>query len=153
MSLYLEFDLLIRRFAAAHIRYAVAGGLAVGLHGFVRATEDMDFVVDSNDMEKVAGILRRAGYRRNPETVTFRKARFTLHRFYKRTEGAEELLVVDILIPVSGPARLLLDRAVKLRFADTAVHVVANKDLIWMKQMRGSATDRADIERLTKCND
>ena len=153
MSLYLEFDLLIRRFAAAHIRYAVAGGLAVGLHGFVRATEDMDFIVDSDDLEKVAGILRRAGYRRNPETVTFRKARFTLHRFYKRAQRAEDLLVVDVLIPISGPGQLLLNRAVKLRFADTAVHVVTNKDLIWMKKMRGSATDRADIERLTKPNE
>jgi hypothetical protein len=54
MSLYLEFDAVVRQLEAAKLRYAVAGGLAVGLHGFIRATEDMDFLVE-------AGISHRQG--------------------------------------------------------------------------------------------
>lgn len=38
------------------IRFALAGGLAVGAHGYVRATDDVDFLVGEEAFEKV-GLL------------------------------------------------------------------------------------------------
>src|ERR1700679_1288812 len=52
MALYLEFDRIVRQFAKARLRYAVAGGLAVGLHGHIRATKDMDFLIHDRDVPK-----------------------------------------------------------------------------------------------------
>jgi len=36
MSLFAEFDHVVRELTAAKVRYAVAGGLAVGLYGFAK---------------------------------------------------------------------------------------------------------------------
>lgn len=43
-----EFDLrsLLEALHAADIRFVVIGGVAVGAHGYVRATEDLDLVPD-----------------------------------------------------------------------------------------------------------
>ncbi len=49
MALYVEFDRIVRAFTRAKVRYAVAGGFAVGLHGYIRATQDMDFLIHADD--------------------------------------------------------------------------------------------------------
>jgi hypothetical protein len=39
------------------IRYAIAGGLAVGAHGYVRATTDVDFLVGDEAFEHKGGLV------------------------------------------------------------------------------------------------
>src|SRR4030095_12699241 len=39
------------------IRYALAGGLAVGAHGYVRATSDVDFLVGDEAFEHKGGLV------------------------------------------------------------------------------------------------
>lgn len=41
-----SFEKLLVRLAEAEIRFIIVGGLAVTLNGYVRLTEDVDFVVD-----------------------------------------------------------------------------------------------------------
>ena len=45
LDIYEEFSLLVKEFEKNSIDYALCGGLAVSVHGFVRATVDIDFVV------------------------------------------------------------------------------------------------------------
>jgi hypothetical protein len=45
-----------------HISYALIGGFAVSLWGYQRATVDMDFLVNRNDLEKVRQIVEGLGY-------------------------------------------------------------------------------------------
>jgi hypothetical protein len=71
MSLYLEFDKIVRALTAARVNYAVAGGLAVGLHGYVRATEDMDFLIDEQNEQAAREIVRAIGYVPSGPPVTF----------------------------------------------------------------------------------
>jgi hypothetical protein len=80
VSLYLEFDRIVRRFEKAKLRYAVAGGLAVGLHGHVRATQDMDFLLDEPDAPKAEAALLKLGYRANRDTQEFARSGLTLKR-------------------------------------------------------------------------
>jgi len=42
-----SFEKLLANLANANIRFIVVGGLAVSLNGYVRLTEDVDFVVDT----------------------------------------------------------------------------------------------------------
>lgn len=150
MSFYLEFDTVVRRFEAAKLRYAVAGGLAVGLHGFIRATEDMDFLIDSADSEQAEAILLKLGYRRNPECQSLPRAGLTLWRFHKRLPKQYDLSVVDLLVPTAPRVRKILERALPVKYGAVTVRVVTSVDLVTMKQRRGSATDKADIEFLKR---
>jgi len=150
MALYLEFDLIVRRFARAKLRYAVAGGLAVGLHGYVRATQDMDFLMHKKDLVRAKGILLKMGYRINPGVQEFARAGLTLNRLFKRLPKEEDLMLVDILIPTSALMLRVLERAVLVSYGKTSIRVVTANDLVKMKRLRGSIADKADIEFLRK---
>jgi hypothetical protein len=64
MNLYLEFGRIVAAFEEAGLRYALAGGLAVGMHGYLRTTRDMDFLLHPEDIEQAAAVLKR-------RTITF----------------------------------------------------------------------------------
>jgi hypothetical protein len=148
MSLYLEFDKIVHQLAAARVRFAVVGGLAVGLHGYVRATEDIDLLVAENDEAPAVKVLRNCGYLQNAQTISFSKSGLRLQRFYRRPPAAEELLVVDLLYPESETTRGILDRAQARPYRDIAIGLVQPADLISMKQLRDSKMDQADVEFL-----
>jgi hypothetical protein len=148
MNLFLAFDEVVRGLAAARVRYAVVGGLAVGLHGRIRATEDMDFLVHPEDESQVTELLRSLGYRANSQTQEFTRAGLSLRRFFKRLPQEQDLMVVDILLPLSARMLGILGRAIAVPFGNGAIRVVTNRDLVTMKKLRGSLTDQADIEYL-----
>lgn len=54
---------LLTAFEEEHISYALIGGFAVSLWGYQRATVDIDFLVNNDDMEKVRRIVEKMGYR------------------------------------------------------------------------------------------
>ena len=150
MALYLEFDRIVRQFARAKLRYAVAGGLAVGLHGHIRATQDMDFLMDEHDLPKASATLLRLGYRANSETREFARSGLILQRFFKRLAREEDLMLVDLLVPRTARMQRVLRQAISVPFGKGSIRVVAAPDLVAMKRLRGSATDKADIEFLRK---
>lgn len=84
MRLYLEFDRIVRDLKAAKIRFAVAGGIAVGLYGFVRATKDIDLLVMPGALERIRTMMRRAGYSESREEFRFRRSGLGMRRFYRR---------------------------------------------------------------------
>jgi hypothetical protein len=55
-------NLLIKDFDGANINYALIGGFAMGILGVVRATMDLDFIIDRNDLPKTDEILRKYNY-------------------------------------------------------------------------------------------
>ena len=150
MALYLEFDQIVRRFARAKLRYAVAGGLAVGLHGYVRATQDMDFLIDEQDELKAESALLQLGYRANAGVQEFARAGLTLKRFFKRLPREDDLMLVDLLIPTSARMQRVLEEAITVPFGKGSIQVVTADGLMAMKQLRGSKVDKADIEFLRK---
>ena len=150
MALYLEFDRIVRGFGKAKLRYAVVGGLAVGLHGYIRAPQDMDFLLHPLDLPKAEAMLLRFGYRANAESQEFSRAGLTLKRFFKRLRNENDLMLADILVPTSLSMQRVLVRAVSIPFGKSAIRVVSARDLVRMKRYRSSATDKADIEFLRK---
>ncbi len=150
MRLYLEFDKLVRALLDARVKFAVAGGLAVGLHGFLRMTKDIDLLVREGELEKIREILKCAGYRENSQQVNFQNSGLRLCRFWRRLPDMEELLMVDVLVAESAGTSRILRRARPMRYANLKVPVVSRADLIEMKQLRGSKLDEADIEKLAK---
>jgi hypothetical protein len=150
MNLYLEFDNIVRHLRRGRISFAVAGGLAVGLHGFVRATQDMDFLVEPADLARTSQILQRLGYRANADSQTLAHDGLTIQRFWKRSTGAADLLIVDLLVPGSASLRRALRNAVTVKYGRGRLPVVTARDLVAMKRRRDSPTDRADIAFLRR---
>ena len=53
---------LVDCLTAAGIDYAVCGGLAVALHGYPRATRDIDLLIDRNSLEPAKAAIESLGY-------------------------------------------------------------------------------------------
>src|SRR5438094_607835 len=130
MALYLEFDRIMHGFARAKVRYAVAGGFAVGLHGYIRATQDMDFLVHAEDLPRAEAMLLRLGYRANPETQEFARAGLTLKRFFMRLPKEADVMVVDLIVPHSARMQRVLKRAIRVPYRKSSLPVVTARDLM-----------------------
>jgi hypothetical protein len=55
-------SVLIEKFKENEIRYALMGGLALGLWGVGRSTVDIDFLVDRGDRSRIDHIMQELGY-------------------------------------------------------------------------------------------
>jgi hypothetical protein len=150
MALHLEFDRIVGAFARAKVRYAVAGGFAVGLHGHVRATLDRDFLVHDDDLSKAEATLARLEYWANPDVQELSRAGLTPKRFFKRLPREDDLMLVDLIIPRSARMQNVLNRAIRVPYRRSSLPVVMARDLVAMKRLRGSKLDKADMEFLSK---
>ena len=121
---------LVRVLVAYRVRFVVIGGVAVAAHGYVRATEDLDVAADPR--RELGPAERTALYRGRNLTLTTRLG---------------DLDVVQRLPGVPGYAALAAD-AEPSSIAGVALYVCSRAHLIAMKAARGSAQDRADLERL-----
>ena len=128
------------------LNYAVCGGLAVGLYGYIRATEDIDFVLNNTDASAVKLILNKMGYREK-EPWILKDAELTLLRFVK-TQDECEPFIVDFLIPTSTASNEILDNKIVFNYSEIKINVVSRQALITMKKQRMSVKDKVDIDFL-----
>jgi hypothetical protein len=138
------------------VRFVVIGGVAVGAHGYIRATEDLDVVPEptADNAERLAkaltaldAVLPTAGGRHfEPagDLVALKRRRnLTLETRY----GG-----LDVVQQVTGvPGFAALDeQAVDSDLLGVAVRICSLPHLRAMKEARGSTQDRADLERLPR---
>jgi hypothetical protein len=71
MNFVLVFKELLQKFKEQNVRFALIGGFALHVAGFTRATKDIDFLVESEDMPKVKSIMKQLGYELTHESSEF----------------------------------------------------------------------------------
>lgn len=98
LDLVTELEGLVDAFEAAGVGYAVCGGLALAVHGFPRATMDIDFLVRSEEIADAVAVAKLAGF-----DIPARKMTFGL-----RTGSPREIQRVSKLDPETS-ALLALD--------------------------------------------
>lgn len=148
-DLFSEFNQVVRAFRRTRVKYAVVGGLAVTVHGYVRATEDMDILVHPKDLARAGVALRGLGYAPMAPPWSFSNSRMTLHRFFRPARGGtEDFYVLDVLVPDDDAGLDVIRRAARLKWSDGSIRVAREQDLIDMKRKRGSAEDLLDIKHL-----
>jgi hypothetical protein len=124
--------------------YAIAGAVALAIHGAPRATTDIDLLVPAADLEAVLDAARVRGFA--IEAFPMRFSDGLEVRRVVRAEGPEsltlDLLLVDRnLEPVwASRQRVVTDRG--------DFWVVSREGLIQMKAWAGREQDLADIRRL-----
>lgn len=126
------------------IPYAVAGAVALAIHGVPRATTDIDLLVQPQDLDAVLAVARARRF--GIEALPMKFSDGMEVRRVTKTEGAE-MLTLDLLLvnqnlePVwSSRERVLTERG--------ELWVVSRDGLIQMKAWAGREQDLADIRRL-----
>lgn len=141
------------------VRYAVAGGLAVVLHGVPRMTFDVDLLLDwaPDNVQRLVGVLRAEGYRpRVPEPVerlldpeargSWRRDRgmlaFSLHHPGRPMEE------VDLLLGDEELWGAIADTLEVRQLGAVAVPIVGKRALVEMKRRAGRPKDLQDAAEL-----
>ena len=148
-----EFNRIMESLQGTRIRYALIGGLAVAVHGGVRSTEDIDFLVHPDDIQEFIKNLRSLNYSYKNPPWNFVDSGITVHRLFRCEPEKEDLYVVDLLSAVPKDHQEMIRRAIKQPWAHGELSVLQPADLIEMKKKRLSDSDRADINVLENRND
>ena len=130
---------------ANNVCYLLVGGWAVGLHGYPRATKDIDFLiaVDKNNLKK----LKKALYEFHAPTIDmehFRKPGNFLRM--GRTP-----VQIDIITDAAGiDIKECYKRRMVINVKGTDISVISRNDLIKNKRATGRIQDLADAQNLEK---
>jgi predicted nucleotidyltransferase len=139
------------------VEFLVIGGVAVGFHGYVRATKDVDVVPapDPQNLERLARVLRRLDAQiegaeefegeelpdpLDPEALALGGnwvLRTRLGRF-----DVMQWIGEDALWAKLAPA------AVEVEIDGLPIRVVGYDDLVALKEMAGRPEDLTDLQRL-----
>jgi len=147
LNVFEEFKRFIKELEGRRVRYALIGGVAMAFYAEPRFTRDIDLLVDTDDFNKVKGILEKDGYFESASPWTFRNVAIELHRFLKVVNEEDEMLI-DILVAKDEEVRKVIRDAVEAESEEGRIMLANKKDLIWLKKTRDSKQDQADIERL-----
>jgi len=135
---------------------AVMGGLALATWKHVRATRDVDLLVElgENNLDQLIEHLRAAGLRpkRTPPTTSLGDLD-VLPLLYEPPEAFVELQI-DLLLAKSEYHRTALSRRIPttLPGLDVPIAVLACEDLILHKLLAGRLIDQADAAALVRAN-
>jgi predicted nucleotidyltransferase len=139
------------------VEFLIIGGVAVGFHGYVRATKDVDIVPapDPGNLERLAGVLRELGAEvegagdfddeelpdpLNPGVLGMGGnwvLRTRLGRFDVMQWIGEEALWEKL-----APA------AIRTTIDDLPIKIVSYEDLIELREVAGRPEDLTDVQRL-----
>jgi hypothetical protein len=145
-----ELEAIIDALDADGVQYAICGGLALGLHGHPRATDDIDLLIDAAELQRALIAAKRVGF-----DIPARKMVFGLrsgkHREVQRVSKLDPesgdlmpldfLLVNDELIEVWN-TRITIDTGVR------KLTIASRAGLATMKRIAGRPQDLADIAKL-----
>lgn len=140
-DLYVEVTAALERRA---IDFLVAGGVAVGLHGIRRSTDDLDLVIDAERRADAIAALEELGF-----TSLRQMEGFSNHA--RRGAGDQR---VDLLYVRSSTRTQLFERAVRVEYGGRSYPVVDPHHLCAMKLFAVSQnpgrtySDLADVREL-----
>ena len=146
VDLYEELRSIAGALDAAGVRYALVGGVAVSIYATPRATEDIDVLVSSDDIEPAIAALSPLGFRAPGPPFAVAGGRLRIARVLK-VDGAD-LLPVDLLAPVDPALMPLLADRVVHDVGGRPVAVVGLASLRVLKRLRRSPQDMADLDAL-----
>lgn len=141
-----ELSQLISALDENEIEYAVCGGLALTIHGFVRASYGFDILIQADSIKKACEIARRNGYKKSEFSKSFEKSSVEIRCVSKIDEDGEILPLKFLL--VNPKVEDVWETRGKLIWQDKNLTVVSREGLIKMKTLAGRAKDLIDIDRI-----
>lgn len=140
-----ELRLLVREFNDRRIEFALCGGLAVAAHGFTRATEDIDFLIREESLERAYAAAASIGFDIRGLDMSFKERTVEIRRVSKIV--GEDVISLDLLLVTPHVEDVWEGRESK-EFEGEVITLVSRDGLIKMKKQAGRSQDLTDIERL-----
>lgn len=129
---------------AERLDYALCGAFALAVHGAVRATTDIDLLVDETGVMPVRAVAMSLGFAEHAEPMRFDDG-MVLHRSSKR--AGTQAITLDLLA-VSVPYRPVWDRRIRVPLGETEISVVSRDGLVNMKLWAARPRDVLDVQLL-----
>lgn len=159
MSVIARFESIIQALEQGGVRYVVAGGFAVNLHGFLRFTKDIDLLIDLDpeNASRAMRVLADLGLQpRVPVAIDdfadegkrnewFQQRNMLVFQLWHPTDA---FCTVDIFIRNPIAFDLLWQRSERADLGRTTCRIASIEDLIAMKTQAGRPQDLRDIEAL-----
>ena len=98
MDLLHEYTTIVNALEEKGIDYATCGGLAMAVHGFVRATKDIDILICRDDLDAAFAVARKFGYDIEGLPLDFDGGMMQLRRLSKIDRESKSLITVDFLL-------------------------------------------------------
>ncbi|HEX9735462.1 MAG TPA: DUF6036 family nucleotidyltransferase [Thermoanaerobaculia bacterium] len=147
LSLFDELRLLVSALEAQDVEYALAGALALAMHGAPRATTDIDVLIRPEDVGRVVEQAKAQGFRFEALPIRFSDG-MEVRRVTKiEAEDPYETLTIDLLL-VNENLETVWDSRRRLEADFGAMWVISRDSLIRMKTWAGRDRDMADVRRL-----
>jgi hypothetical protein len=141
-----ELSALITALHENGVEYAVCGGLSMAIHGFARATLDIDLLIREESLEKAYKIAETKGFDIRGLDISFKERAVEIRRVSK-IDDSGEVLSLDFLL-VTPQVEDVWETREAIDFLNDKLWVVSREGLIKMKRLAGRPQDLADIERL-----
>lgn len=157
----LKFEQIIAALEAAAVRYVVAGGFAVNLHGFLRATQDLDVLVDLDPANAAQAMATLVAFGLRPRVPVpasdfadpeKRRDWFENRNMlvFQMVDPGDPFCSVDVFIRNPIDFDQLWQRSIISHLGQTPCRIVSVEDLIAMKTEAGRPVDLRDIEELRR---
>jgi|GEM_PF-1563944 len=137
-----ELFCLIKSFNDEGAEYVLCGSLALAVHGFVRAGDDIDLLVPQGSINRVIQLALMRGL---TNVAVKTKAGLRSHKLTKGV-GTDRMAVDVQELPDTLSEVWNARKMIKLGDVDCCM--VSREGLIHMKSNSGRSQDRVDVERL-----
>jgi hypothetical protein len=127
------------------VEYAVCGGLSMAIHGFARATMDIDLLIEAESLDKAYDVGKQLGFDIRGLDISFKERAVEIRRVSKII--GEDVLSLDLLLVTPHVEDVWQSREA-VEFQGKQLWVVSREGLIKMKTLAGRPQDLADIHRL-----
>ncbi|MBU4311891.1 MAG: nucleotidyltransferase [Candidatus Omnitrophica bacterium] len=155
------YEEIFRGLNRAKIKYIIAGGIAVNLHGIPRATGDLDLLIalDERNIIKFSKAMTRLGYRPkapvNIEDFSVKKNREKWAnekgmKVFSLWNKKMPYKIVDVFVENPIGFRKLYSDRVDISVGRFTIPVVSIRHLIELKKKAGRKQDISDIELLKR---
>ena len=142
---FTQFEKLLVALVSSGVDFAVVGGVAVSLNGYVRSTEDTDIIIDDSpeNLNKLLRCLERwgEGWARELKVEDF-----SIH------EGAIRLIedfILDMFTRMKGkPLDYFRPRLRYLETRGVRIPYLAPEDLVFLKQDSWRDKDKIDVQAM-----
>lgn len=148
MDLIHDFGALIDALHREGMEYAVCGGIAVTIYGYVRTTKDIDLLIRREDADRAVQLAAQIGFLDDSGSLSFesgtRRAR-TVRRVVK-IDGRDVLMLDLILVsPILEPA---WQSRTQVEWEGRRMSIVSRDGLALMKTLAGRDQDFTDLKQL-----
>ena len=145
-ALFDELNDIIELLEKSNIEYATCGGLALAIHGFPRATFDIDILIKAESLEKAIEIVVAKGYNIRGLDMSFKERAVEIRRVSK-IDNEGEVLSLDFLL-VTPKVEDVWETKEEYDWQGKDLWLVSREGLIKMKTLAGRDKDLIDLGRL-----